>query len=432
MQMKSPAEDPQYDYYFNLLYTVYSLPNLLLPLIMGLATDRWGWRFLICGLSACVVLGNVVLSIGVGFGSWPTMIAGRVLFGLGGESIQVAQNCLLFRWFKGGELAFALAVNLSVARSGSVFNDFLSPWVAGRWGVHAAVGFGTLLCLGSFVCNVWSVIVDKAEGDRLDQRRQLENAETNEDHMSLRDVFNMPRITFLLIAFSVVMYCGIIPFNNVASAFFVETTFNHLPLAQAQQKAGNAMSFMFLIVVLGMAPLGAVVDFVGLRTQFLFISAVLLPLTYFAVFSVSPVVTMLNLGVVYTIFAGVWWPTLALTVPKRQLGTAFGLATALQNGGLALVPLLIGHLQVSAGQGHFNRIMQLLIRLGLAGVVFSLLIMRENAVSTKVLSLPSKQIQPESERLVERQSIEAPDETSGLLVSKCSASKRDQVVFSEA
>ena len=57
--------------------------------------------------------------------SWNTMVTDRILFGVGGESMQVAQNCLLFRLCKGHEVAFALAVNLSIARAGSVLTGGL-------------------------------------------------------------------------------------------------------------------------------------------------------------------------------------------------------------------------------------------------------------------------------------------------------------------
>jgi len=414
MQRMTQAVNPEYDYYFSLLYTLYSLPNLVLPLLIGLAIDRYGFGALLCSLSAITCLGNAIFSVGVDVGSWSTMIAGRIVFGFGGESLQVAQNCLMFRWFKGNELAFAFAVNLAFGRSGSVLNDILSPWVASKCGVTCAVWLGTFLCLGSFFCNVWSVVMDKRESDA----RQLESSEVGNEGIYLQGFFGLSRLFWLLIWFSVVMYCGIMPFNNVASAFFVETSFAQLPLGKAQQMAGNAMSLMFLIVALCMAPFGALVDFVGLRAHFMLFSAVLLPMTYSLAFVCSPVVLMGQLGVVYTVFTGVWWPALALTVPKRQLGSAYGLATALQNGGLAVVPLIIGRLQVTEGDGNFSGVIQLLMRFGLVGVLLALWIMREDQVNAKVLSLPSARIRPRMDGpddTTADDDIEATNESSSLI-----------------
>jgi MFS family permease len=390
MLSKAQSPDTQYEYYFNLLYSVYSLPNMLLPLLMGVAVDRCGCRLMICGLGACVVLGHALFSAGVGFGSWSMMIAGRVLFGLGGESVQVAQNCLLFRWFKGHEVAFALGLNLSVARAGSVLNDVLSPWAATHWDVVGAMWLGTLLCFGSFVANVISVIVDKHEGDKAN----LEDSTSDED-ISLQEAFRMPRLFWCLTGLCVILYCAILPFNNIASAFFVETTFMNMPLAEAQQRAGNVMSIMFLVSALGTPPFGALVDFVGLRGHFLLGSAVLVTVTYGAMFVIPAALSMLSLGVVYTVFAGALWPTFALTVPQKQLGTAYGIATAMQNGGLAFVPLFVGHLQAtpSADPGNFRMVMRLFMFFGLVGCCLALEILRENAAVQGSLSLPSKMIE---------------------------------------
>jgi MFS family permease len=249
---------------------------------------------------------------------------------------------------------------------------------------------GTLLCFGSFCCNVVSVIVDKREGDK----EGLEEATSDED-ISLKEAVQMPRVFWALTGLCVAIYCAILPFNNIASAFFVETTFKNFPVAEAQQRAGNVMSIMFLVSALGTPPFGALVDFVGLRVHFLLFSAVLVTCTYGAMFVLPPVLSMLCLGVVYTIFAGALWPSFALTVPQKQLGTAYGIATALQNGGLAFVPLLVGHLQAtpSADPGNFRSVMRLFMLFGLLGCFFALEILRENTVSKGSLSLPSKMIE---------------------------------------
>ena len=46
-----------FDVWFNLLYSVYSLPNIILPLICGVLIDRVGLRTSMCVLSSFVVAG---------------------------------------------------------------------------------------------------------------------------------------------------------------------------------------------------------------------------------------------------------------------------------------------------------------------------------------------------------------------------------------
>lgn len=45
-------------------------------------------------------------------------ILGRFTFGVGSESMGVAQNAILTHFFEGKEVAFALALNVSFARFG--------------------------------------------------------------------------------------------------------------------------------------------------------------------------------------------------------------------------------------------------------------------------------------------------------------------------
>ena len=47
------------------------------------------------------------------------MATGRLIFGLGAESMIVAITTILARWFKGKELSFAFGLNLTIARLGS-------------------------------------------------------------------------------------------------------------------------------------------------------------------------------------------------------------------------------------------------------------------------------------------------------------------------
>jgi len=73
------------------------------------------------------------------------MLIGRVIFGLGGESMSVAQSAIVSAWFKGKELAFAFGFNMSVSRLGSVINSSTVP------AIFSAYGLGWALTAGFFV-----------------------------------------------------------------------------------------------------------------------------------------------------------------------------------------------------------------------------------------------------------------------------------------
>lgn len=388
--------EEDYAFYFSSLYSVYSLPNIILPLAMGIAVDIYGYRMLIALLAIFVVGGHVVFSTGVLVSSWPIMLAGRALFGFGGESLQVAQNAMLFRWFKGKEVAFALGLNLSVAGVGSVLNDILSPWAAQEWGIAGALKLGTALVLFGLVCNVIGVLIDKTEGSRL----ALPDVSDDEHKVSIKTVLRMPRLYWLLATLSVIIYCSILPFNNIASAFFVETRYANEKQADAELHAGRAMSLLFLVAAVATPPFGSVVDRIGMRAHFLLASSILVTICYALIYTVSPMVTMFALGVVFTGFAGALWPSFALTVPQNQLGTAYGVAITMQNCGLSSVPMLVGHLQAIGGTGNFLQVIQLFFLFGVFGIVVSLMICHTNMVTNGTLNLSSNEAEKMQEREV--------------------------------
>jgi nitrate/nitrite transporter NarK len=74
-----------------------------------------------------ILLGQCIFAFGTAIQSLPVMLAGRVVFGFGGESVTVATSNLMAIWFADKELALALGINLGVSRLGGVANNFVSP-----------------------------------------------------------------------------------------------------------------------------------------------------------------------------------------------------------------------------------------------------------------------------------------------------------------
>lgn len=178
--MGDPAE---YETYFSLLYTLYSVPNVILPFFAGYFVDKVGVRLSMLIFASLVGAGQVIFSFGLLLESWPVMFLGRFVFGLGGENLVVANSALLADWFKGQELAFAFGINLSIARLGSVFNNLLSPALTNSLGLVFACWFGAFLCGLSILCVVVTIPIDKAFDIKLEKLRKplLENMEQDSD-----------------------------------------------------------------------------------------------------------------------------------------------------------------------------------------------------------------------------------------------------------
>ena len=150
-----------FDLRFNLLYILYSIPNIVIPLFGGYLTDQWGKRLMIVIFSILILFGQFIVAIGCSLQDFNMILFGRFVFGLGGESLMVSLLTLLASWFEGKELAFSLGLMFSFARLGSASNAWVSPFIAYDKGVALAFWFGVVLCFFSFVCTLFVVVLDQ-------------------------------------------------------------------------------------------------------------------------------------------------------------------------------------------------------------------------------------------------------------------------------
>jgi MFS family permease len=90
---------------FNLLYAVYSFPNVIIPFIGGTLIDKYGARIVFILTCFFCVLGQFVFSVAGMYNMFLLMLFGRVIFGIGGEVLQGAQSTIISNWFKPHELS---------------------------------------------------------------------------------------------------------------------------------------------------------------------------------------------------------------------------------------------------------------------------------------------------------------------------------------
>ena len=80
----------------------------------------------ICINKGSFISGQIFFALGGYLGplnsGWSVMLLGRLIFGLGGESLAVAQNTYTCTWFAGSALNAVFGLQLSVSRAGSSIN----------------------------------------------------------------------------------------------------------------------------------------------------------------------------------------------------------------------------------------------------------------------------------------------------------------------
>ncbi|RYG59000.1 MFS transporter [archaeon] len=98
-------EASEFELSFSLLYSLYSMPNVILPAFGGVLSDLWGNDQVMMVCATLVLLGNILLMVATLTTSWLTMELGRFVFGLGAETLQVCANTTIAKWFDGQEVS---------------------------------------------------------------------------------------------------------------------------------------------------------------------------------------------------------------------------------------------------------------------------------------------------------------------------------------
>jgi MFS family permease len=350
-----------------LLQAIYSIPNVFMVLIGGVIVDRIGTRraTLIFGV---LCLAGAALTV-VTPKLW-VMAAGRLVFGLGAESMIVAVTTAIAKWFRGKELSFAFGINLTLARLGS-FAALNSPtwarsaYASWRLPLLISVGFGTFCIVGAVI--YW-VLEANAEKKYL-----LGHGEA--DKVVWGDIFKFGRSYWYIVALCIVFYSAIFPFQTFAVKFFIEA--HH-----TSRELGGFLSSMLTLFAMIATPLfGLLADRIGKRALLMmFGSMLLIPVYLMMAYSqVTLYVPMAMMGVAFSLIPAVMWPSVAYIVDQAKLGTAYGLMTMIQNIGLAGFNLIIGwandHAHASGtNPGGYALGMWIFSTLGFLGVLFAFLL----------------------------------------------------------
>ncbi len=377
-----------------LLNAIYSFPNIIMVLIGGLIIDRIGTRKSVLIFTVLIMLGALVTAVK---GNIITMSAGRLIFGLGAESMIVAITTIIARWFKGKELSLAFGLNLTVARLGS-FMALNSPswgkslyayWQSPLWITVAAGGFA-MLCIALYY------FIDVYASNNYELPK-----EGNQDKINIKEIFNFGKSFWFITALCVTFYSAMFPFQTFAVKFFQEAH-------NTSREVGGSLSSMLTLAAMIFTPIfGYLSDKFGKRSLLMMFGSLLIIPVYlmmaykfgkpdvmmpgdflnisigFADLNVALpkylLLPMGMMGIAFSLVPAVMWPSVALVVKEAKLGTAYGLMTMIQNIGLFAFNIIIGYANDISGAtaqnpGGYNLGMWIFSVLGFLGLFFAFLL----------------------------------------------------------
>lgn len=189
-------------------------------IIGGIILDKWGIKRtgIVFGLLATIGASLTALGAAGTFttetsGQLWIMMIGRLLFGSGLEIVCVIVMRTVVKWFKGYELALAMAINMGFGRLGSTLGQALSIDI-GNGVVSPAVNFAaTLIAIGLIMFFIYIIFDIK-----LDNQRKGQANEDEEEKFRFSDLLKLvTNRSFLFIALlCVTFYSAVFPFMQYA------------------------------------------------------------------------------------------------------------------------------------------------------------------------------------------------------------------------
>jgi len=380
---------------YDLLYSVYSMPNIILPFFGGIIIDRLGLGKTITIFSCFVALGQLLSTIGVFFNIFSLLIAGRILLGIGGESLGVAQSVVISKWFLEKELAFALGASISIIRSSSALNSVLSPRIYFRFGKHLYMPFlfGTFLCGASWLAGVFLVNLDRKADFEEGSTKSVEEPA----HFRCQDLKKFKRIFYLLLFACACLYGASAGLMNNLNDLMVHR-FSFTP-----ETAGDCIPIVYICALIMTPILGFYSDRKGKRVIIILFSCAILFATHLTMallrhkrsgeLTLGLALGLLGLGLSNAAFAAAYWPCLPLVVNDKMIGTAYGMSSAAYNLMLAIIPLVVGTIHektIHKKDGYYWTEI-LLAMVTVLGAAFSLCIYIEDSRTGGKLERPTNE-----------------------------------------
>lgn len=351
-----------------LLNSFYSIAPIATVLIGGFIIDRIGVR------KATLLFGGICMIGAIVTASTPSfyvMATGRLIFGMGAESLIVSITTALAKWFRGKELSFAFGINLMIARGGTWLAQNSPSWARGSYASWQTpwligVGFVSLCVIGPVLYWIFEV--------RAEQRYNLgQGGEV--DKVVFKDIFHFGVSYWYVVLLCVLFYSAIFPFETFAVKYFMEAH------GTSRELGGFLLSVLTACTIFGTPVFGYFSDRIGRRALLMaFGSCLLIPVFLMMGYTnVTLYVPMGMMGLAFALVPAVIWPSVAYIVDQKRLGTALGLMTMVQNIGMASLNWILGKANDMAGAGPnnpsgYNAMLQILTGLGVAAMVFAILL----------------------------------------------------------
>lgn len=347
---------------FGFFNSAYGWFNVFMGMLIvgGIILDKMGVRF--TGLMAAIVMvcGTAIKFWAISTHSldghiWKVLwfeapaqvfIAGLgfAIFAVGVEVAGITVSKIIYKWFKGKELALAMGLEMATARLGTGIAIGTSLPIAKAFGmtdVSRPILLGLiLLCIGLLSFVMYTFMDKKLDASEV----QKTQAEMDEEAFKMSDILRIVtnKGWWYIAILCVLFYSAVFPFLKYATDLMINKF-------GVNEELAGLIPMLLPFGTIFLTPFfGNLYDRKGKGATIMMIGSLLI-ISVHALFSVPflhhwimAIILILVLGVGFSLVPSAMWPSVPKIIPEKQLGTAYALIFWVQNWGLMGVPALIG------------------------------------------------------------------------------------------
>jgi MFS family permease len=356
---------------YDLLYTLYSLPNIVLAICGGIIIDQvLGLRKGIMFFLTVTTCGQLVVALGAYFNKYWLMLIGRFVIGMGAEVVFLSCDASVAVWFRHNELNLGFAFIALAGRSGGsaslLGNNPLYEALPGIQNRHIRVSVlffvGLLACFAAYLACIVFVLMD-GRGEKLMQRHTQKKKCSN----FFSDLKKL-RVDFWLLVVIYFIYIGcFFSFTTLGQMYF-NRKFG-LPIDLA-----NTANMLVYALTISAPLIGIVITYVGFPLCWLFAGFLLVMMVHLLLSATGlyfvPFIATSLMSISYIFSITTLSQCVSLLVDDNSLGTAFGILYASSNASTALLDFVLAKIIDEVGYFIMEVVIEIILFTGVCLIIF--------------------------------------------------------------
>ena len=392
---------------------LYSMVNLVAAPIGGVVITKLGIPNSLLLFSFLIFIGSFGGFLGVSLRSFNTLVVGRIIFAIGGESYVIAQAAACEKWYSGKMLSVVFGLVLTSGLASASLSNFMNPvlLVLTR---SVETPFFCYTCVSAFAFGMSSLFVwldwkyehilraEKLEEEAYDEDGEKKSALAEISEQEVKEgLESQSEYKFELrdlLKLGGTFWCSCLIYSIVANcyyqfSFIITNTAVHR-YNYTYLKAKNFLSLIQMLSIILM-PINSIIIFkFGKKFKMILFAVVMMLLAYITLLNLPAQPTLLFelsmyfLALFYSIYQSTIWSCLTISLPEGAVSIGLGISSVFQAVPMSSLPLFFGAVIKDQKKSQYQQVLWMLTMLTAASILLMFLSIWVDAKNDGILDFP--------------------------------------------